>query len=359
MTRAGLLLLGVAVGACAAPVCKDNTVLVTVSLAGGTARADTFDVTVTVNASATLHALALPHTPGAATGTLELDFPHGYPAQQTLRVTIEALSGRVSIGSGSGSAYLSGNCATLPITVQALSVSDMAVVATDDLQATPDLSPLFDLARTAYDLTLPVFDLAGQSCGTVGAACCTGGVCNGSRCTNSVCMSDCGGPDQPCCQMSYCSSGFICINGTCTLCGELNYPCCANNGCGNIANCCDNGMCITDGKLCSNGSLCVNGACGSCGKAGAACCAGTCTAQQTTCSGGSCVGCGLSGQPCCSGAHSVFALSPSPKHTSYSASTTNSCFNGSRSGSAPRQSPPTRQGRRRRTRRRSIARRHD
>lgn len=287
--------------------CKDQTVLVTVTLTGGAEQADQLDVTVEITGGATVRANGLQHLRGAATGTLQIEFPRGYPAQQQIRVVLAALIGGDIVGVGENSLTLPSSCATLDVAINAVGDLGLSDLSTADLSGRDLASITVDLrndlaTRPQYDLTLPVVDLAGQSCGTVGSYCCPGNVCQGSRCTNSICQSDCGGPGQPCCQGTSCAPGFVC-NGSsvCVLCGVPGEACCARNDCG--SGCCENGSCVGAGDSCANGMACSNGACGSCGAKNAPCCANRqCTAPGTLCIGagvGTCGDCGGNGQNCC------------------------------------------------------------
>lgn len=294
-----LLLLSALSASCTTTrTCKDQTVLVTVALNGATAQADQLDVTVEITGGATLQATGLPHTAGSATGTLQIEFPRGYPANQRIRVVLSALIGNDIVGVGESSITLTETCTAIPLNVDPLATADLS---------TPDLmSPnRYDLGSSArYDLTLPAVDLAGLACGVAGQYCCDGEVCQNSRCTNGICQSDCGGPGQPCCQGTSCAKNFFCNPGAvCVLCGVPGEACCAPNDCG--SGCCENGRCVGTGETCSNGMACSNGACGNCGTVGTTCCPNRqCTAAGTRCFGvdaGMCSACGASGQNCCAG----------------------------------------------------------
>ena len=98
MRRLGLLALLLVAG-CPRP-CKDKTVLVALTLDGDTIHADELDVSV-VASNETMTA-KVQHASNASSGTLEIDFPRGFPAHSTIAVTVTALAHGVAIGSGKG-----------------------------------------------------------------------------------------------------------------------------------------------------------------------------------------------------------------------------------------------------------------
>src|SRR5262245_44504683 len=96
-----------------------------------------------------------------------------------------------------------GGCGSNPVTNPP--VEDMAASSSDDL-AGVDQTAAASQDLVGADLVVPpgqdltgTGDLAG-SCGSAGAPCCTGNVCNGTNIT--------------------------CRNGTCVLCGNLGQQCC-------------------------------------------------------------------------------------------------------------------------------------
>jgi hypothetical protein len=66
------LMMAALVTGCGTKTCKDETVLVSLTLSGDTVNADAFDVTVVVDNTQTLTAKDLPHAGTAAHGTLEI-----------------------------------------------------------------------------------------------------------------------------------------------------------------------------------------------------------------------------------------------------------------------------------------------
>lgn len=113
-----VLVLALAATGCRTRMCRDQTVLVSVRLEGGSDQADLFEVEVTsVGGSRVIATVA--HTPGVAAGQLEIDFPRGYPVGQPLSVKIAAGRNEVTLGIGSASvAALPAGCVTLTVEVR-------------------------------------------------------------------------------------------------------------------------------------------------------------------------------------------------------------------------------------------------
>ena len=95
--------------------CKSGTLLVTLTFDPATAAATQLVVDVSApGAPARQH--QLDHQAGMATGTIEIDFPDGYAAGQTVQVTVTASSsGGAAIGSATGSVTLASGCSTLTL----------------------------------------------------------------------------------------------------------------------------------------------------------------------------------------------------------------------------------------------------
>lgn len=121
--------------------CKDQTVFVNITLQGAAASADTLDVSVSVNGM-TLNASGA-HTPGVSQGTIELQFPSGYPAGQSITVTVNASASGQPIGTGSiGPVPLNSGCTTLAVTILS---GDADLSVEQDLSGV-DLAGAIDLA---------------------------------------------------------------------------------------------------------------------------------------------------------------------------------------------------------------------
>ncbi len=130
-------------------------------------------------------------------------------------------------------------------------------------------------------------------CGTPGAPCCEGSVCNaGAACApNNRCLT-CGLAGQPCCPGSVCGAGATCnVANQCVPCGGAGQRCCGNTTC-------------DDGNTCDQATappLCIPN-CDSCRR-----CTGDPQGFAAPCSGpgnGQCralavPNCGGRDQPCC------------------------------------------------------------
>jgi hypothetical protein len=97
--------------------CKNNTLLVTVTLDSAAAMADKLIITVTVG-SGTPKMNTLDHTPGQASGTVEIDFPNGYPTGQKVNVGVTATHAGATVGSGSADSTLSDGCEAVSVSVK-------------------------------------------------------------------------------------------------------------------------------------------------------------------------------------------------------------------------------------------------
>ena len=119
------LVLGLSVlaGGCGGDTraCKKGTLLVDVTLAEA---ADALDITVTtgsgqpISKSATLKS-------GTTKGTIEVDFPSGYPAGQPVTVSIIASSAGVAVGSGSTTQTLGAGCDHFEVAITGSGAGDM------------------------------------------------------------------------------------------------------------------------------------------------------------------------------------------------------------------------------------------
>jgi hypothetical protein len=97
--------------------CKNNTLLVTVTLDSAAAMADKLVIAVTVG-SGTPKMNTLDHTPGQASGTVEIDFPNGYPTGQKVNVGVTATHAGAPVGSGSADSTLSDGCEAVSVSVK-------------------------------------------------------------------------------------------------------------------------------------------------------------------------------------------------------------------------------------------------
>ena len=157
-TERALALLAIAAVSCSpvAERCRSGTLLVTVTLAGGTADADQLVVDVALDGGAP-HESTLAHTPGTAAGNVLVQFPSGYPRGHRVDVTLTASANGGVLGDASAGATLSDSCAALALTVGESGGDDLAAGGDDlagadlairDLAVMHDLRPGPDLACT-------------------------------------------------------------------------------------------------------------------------------------------------------------------------------------------------------------------
>jgi hypothetical protein len=126
LKRASLgLVFGVllaAVGCGSTKSCKQGTLLVTVTFDGTTSAADDVEVTVTVEGMAPKQT-PLAHKAGATSGSIEIDFPGGYPESQRVDVTVVATNGGTTLGAATGTVQsLAAGCGVLAVNLMAVGV---------------------------------------------------------------------------------------------------------------------------------------------------------------------------------------------------------------------------------------------
>lgn len=96
--------------------CKSNTLLVTVALDSASAMADKLAIIVTVGTAAPTMS-TLNHTSGQTSGTVEVDFPNGYPKGQRVKVAVTATRAGEPVGSGSADSVLGDGCEAISVSV--------------------------------------------------------------------------------------------------------------------------------------------------------------------------------------------------------------------------------------------------
>ncbi len=96
--------------------CKTNTLLVTVTLDSAAAMADKLVIAVAVGTGAPVMN-TVNHTPGQTSGTLEVDFPNGYPKGQKVNVAVTATRTGVFISSANTDSVLSDGCETVAVSL--------------------------------------------------------------------------------------------------------------------------------------------------------------------------------------------------------------------------------------------------
>ncbi len=120
------IMLAVASGGCTIKdACKHGTVLVSTSFDSTARTADELDVIVQID-QGPMMTKQLAGPGGEATGTLEVDFPSGYPTGSTLTVSVSAKLAGVVIADGSNSVKLGGGCSNLALIITASGGGDLA-----------------------------------------------------------------------------------------------------------------------------------------------------------------------------------------------------------------------------------------
>jgi hypothetical protein len=150
--RAALLCLGLLAGCHPVRPCADGTLLLDLTLAMSAASADRIRVDAVVGGGEMLHS-EVPYA-GQPSGTLALDFPGGYPAGQSIALTVTASNGTLPLASGTASTTLSGSCARLAVTLTA--GGGVMVVGTSSVQPqnTGTLSATLPTGTQAGDFVL-------------------------------------------------------------------------------------------------------------------------------------------------------------------------------------------------------------
>ena len=99
--------------------CKAGTALATLTFDATSAAADTLTFAVTIG-STTLSGHAA-HTPGSNEGTVEFDFPNGYPSGQPMSITLTASASATgqTLGTANADMPLSAGCTSLRLDVTA------------------------------------------------------------------------------------------------------------------------------------------------------------------------------------------------------------------------------------------------
>jgi hypothetical protein len=99
--------------------CRELTLLVAVQLDDATRAADRIDVDVSLDGVFSKTFQATGYTPGSAAGTIEVEFPNGYPTGALAGIAVHASLGGLLLGSGSGTMTLPEECGVLGIAVTA------------------------------------------------------------------------------------------------------------------------------------------------------------------------------------------------------------------------------------------------
>jgi hypothetical protein len=223
--------------------CKSGTILLSLSLPGAQGSADQLAVSVAIGGGNAM-LTTVPHTPGRASGTLEIDFPSGYPTGQSVSVGVTAIANGAVVGAKQ---------TTIPA---------VAGCASGGLTLVGSGSGPVDLATGLLDL------------GT-----CTG---NQTACAGNIALV-CDGAGNWI--QTVCSGATpACLQGACVPCAPPARQCAGQQP----QTCSASGSWTNDGPACSGNTMCSGGSC-VCGKAT---CNGACV--DTTIDGANCGWCGHS-----------------------------------------------------------------
>jgi hypothetical protein len=193
--------------------CKKGTALVSFTLDGSSATADSLQIEVAVGGQSRPSSLVL--RSGTSSGSFEIDFANGYPASgQALTVSITALHGTDIVGDGMGTTTLASGCTSFAVRV------DGTVVEAMDLSGqTGEMSNSTDMAST---------DLAAMACAPP-----TGNQSSQCPAAQPICGTD--GSCRTCAQNSECTIGVCKSDGTCAAASEVAYVDNSNANCSNTA----------------------------------------------------------------------------------------------------------------------------
>jgi len=246
--------------------CKSGTVLVEIKLSGGPLAATTIELDLQIGDDNPT-AQPVTHTPDVASGTVEVQFPRGYPKGQTLTIGGRALLGPAVLGTGATSVKLGDECerVTIEITGEVvdlagldLSSGDMAFKVVKHGDRCDGVSTICFGADVCVDGVCCSSACTGQceACNVPGSegtctqivgtpvgrpACTTDGVCGGS-CVDGkrdACTYDNSVSCRPAsCTADVATAAATCQDGTCpapvtTTCSAINKTCGAS-GCTNI-----------------------------------------------------------------------------------------------------------------------------
>jgi hypothetical protein len=117
MRAPSLLLVGLVLHGCGGiKHCKEGTLLVQVDLVGGDEEADKLSVDVSIAGGQPMRT-ELDHPPGASSGTIEVEFPSGYPYGQAVTVTVTASRSGTAIGRSLAVAILRAGCDVTTVSI--------------------------------------------------------------------------------------------------------------------------------------------------------------------------------------------------------------------------------------------------
>ncbi len=155
-----LIVLALLAQGCLIRPCDDGTLFIELTMSTAATHADQLQFDATYGGQ---HSQALVrYTSGATTGTVQLDFPHGYPRGLELALTVTALQGASILATGSTSARLSGSCARISVALADVTANGPDGGNGGDLAAAADAAVDAAVDDGATDLAPPLRSLDGS-----------------------------------------------------------------------------------------------------------------------------------------------------------------------------------------------------
>jgi hypothetical protein len=159
----GLLALALGLVECVHTAdCRPQTVLVSFRLVGQAATADNFVVDVSID-GAPPHSSPGTFANGTTSGTIEVTFPHGFPAGRQINIVLRVQHGSAVVGERGGDVTLRGSCGTLNLLLDDSGQSDLMqsdlttqldlLTGQSDLALPPDLSTAYTIGGTVTGLS--------------------------------------------------------------------------------------------------------------------------------------------------------------------------------------------------------------
>jgi hypothetical protein len=189
-----LLLASSLVAGCATKRCADGTLLVSVSLDATSGAADTLAVDIGIDGTSTTNTVK--HTPSSSSGTIIVQFPHGYPSGKSVTITVIASAAGSVVGAGATQLTPASGCDVATVSVTAGGVDGGAGDGPIQGDIAPDLRTVCPSGQQDNDgdgvcmpdcTTAPIIcNATHQSCsdatGTAMCVCNPGYALSGSSC---------------------------------------------------------------------------------------------------------------------------------------------------------------------------------
>jgi hypothetical protein len=259
-TAAGVSLMLVASAACRTNPCKEGTLFLGVTVDGVAEAADELRVEVTTEGQSAL-SKTFARTPGPSDGTIEINYPQGYPAGRTTVVAVTASVSGATVATGTAMVVLAPRCSTATVVLDAngdggAPSCDWGVACAPTSNADPCA-----VYTIACSTGAPVCQRSGLK--APGMACPTGVCSMSGACVTCQDGGDCMPADDPCKVGALaCSSGAPTCNSTAAHRAD-GHPCGINKVCraGGCDDCLANQACTPpDGSCVSGITSCTSGA---------------------------------------------------------------------------------------------------